>query len=129
MMHFVNDIMINFTVTDFIYAIAYVIENYLFLIMLLLVFDVKASNKQKLIYMVLIIPINVLSSNFMPSPFNVLVNYTCMIIMLTLIFKLNILKSMTSLIITIFVFGLLNILIQNPYLTILDVSLDQYTKI
>lgn len=52
MMHFVNDIMINFTVTDFIYAIAYVIENYLFLIMLLLVFDVKASNKQKLIYMV-----------------------------------------------------------------------------
>ena len=128
MMHFVNDIMINFTVTDFIYAIAYVIENYLFLIMLLLVFDVKASNKQKLIYMVLIIPINVLSSNFMPSPFNVLVNYTCMIIMLTLIFKLNILKSMTSLIITIFVFGLLNILIQNPYLTILDVSLDTFTN-
>lgn len=128
MMHFVNDIMINFTVTDFIYAIAYVIENYLFLIMLLLVFDVKASNKQKLIYMVLIIPINVLSSNFMPSPFNVLVNYACMIIMLTLIFKLNILKSMTSLIITIFVFGLLNILIQNPYLTILDVSLDTFTN-
>ena len=30
MMQFVNDIMINFTVTDFIYAIAYVIENYLF---------------------------------------------------------------------------------------------------
>ena len=43
MMQFVNDIMINFTITDFIYAIAYVIENYLFLIMILLVFDVKAS--------------------------------------------------------------------------------------
>ena len=122
MMQFVNNILMSFNITNFIYFIATIVENYLFLTMLLLVFDVKASNKQKLIYMLLIIPINIIDSKFVPSPFNVIINYTCMTIMITLIFKLNILKSVTSLIITVFVFGLLNILIQNPYLTIFDIS-------
>lgn len=126
MMHFVNDIMINFTVTDFIYAIAYVIENYLFLIMLLLVFDVKASNKQKLIYMVFTIFIGEFTTDFVPSPFNIITNYAFTIILIKFVFNIGILKSITSLIITSFVFGLLNILIQNPYLTILDVSLDTF---
>ena len=126
MMHFVNDIMINFTVTDFIYAIAYVIENYLFLIMLLLVFDVKASNKQKLIYMVFTIFIGEFTADFVPSPFNIITNYAFTIILIKFVFNIGILKSITSLIITSFVFGLLNILIQNPYLTILDVSLDTF---
>lgn len=129
MMQFVNNILmsLNFNITDIIYfLIAGVIENYLFLTLLLLVFDVKASKKQKFIYMLLIIPISKITSEFMPSPFNVIANYTCMIIMITLIFKLNILKSFTSLIIALFVFGLLNILIQNPYLTIFDISPEAF---
>ena len=126
MMQFVNDSMINFTITDFIYAIAYVIENYLFLIMILLVFDVKASNKQKLIYMVFTIFIGKFTADFVPSPFNIITNYAFTIILIKFVFNIGILKSITSLIITSFVFGLLNILIQNLYLTILDVSLDTF---
>lgn len=126
MMQFVNDIMINFTITDFIYAIAYVIENYLFLIMILLVFDVKASNKQKLIYMVFTIFIGKFTADSVPSPFNIITNYAFTIILIKFVFNIGILKSITSLIITSFVFGLLNILIQNLYLTILDVSLDTF---
>ena len=126
MMQFVNDIMINFTITDFIYAIAYVIENYLFLIMILLVFDVKASNKQKLIYMVFTIFIGKFTADFVPSPFNIITNYAFTIILIKFVFNIGILKSITYLIITSFVFGLLNILIQNLYLTILDVSLDTF---
>ena len=48
MMQFVNNILmsLNFNITDIIYfLIAGVIENYLFLTLLLLVFDVKASKK------------------------------------------------------------------------------------
>lgn len=126
MMQLLNNLIMSFNFTNFIYTIAYVIENYLFLTMLLLIFNVKASNKQKVIYMLLIIPINVISSNIIVSPFNVLVNYTCMIIMISLIFKLSILKSMTSLIISVFIFGLLNVLIQNPYLTILNISPNDF---
>lgn len=126
MMQLLNNLIMSFNFTNFIYTIAYVIENYLFLTMLLLIFNVKASNKQKVIYMLLIIPINVISSNIIVSPFNVLVNYTCMIIMISLIFKLSILKSMTSLMISVFIFGLLNVLIQNPYLTILNISPNDF---
>lgn len=128
MIQFVTNSIMNFTFIDFIYGIAYILENYLFLTMLLLIFDVKSSNKQKLTYIIFIIPINIISSNFIASPFNILVNYSCMTIMLYLIFKLNILKCLTSLIITIFVFGVLNVLIQNPYLTTLNISLDTFTN-
>ena len=122
MMQFVNNLVSNFTIINFIYAIAYIVENYLFLTMLLLVFNVKASTKQKLFYMLPIIPINIITSIFLESPFNVFINYTFMTIMISIIFKLNILKSLTSLLVSIFIFGLLNILIQNPYLTILDIT-------
>ena len=126
MIQFVNNIIINFNITTFIYFVAYILENYLFLTMLLLVFDVKVSKKQQLIYMLLIIPSGQITSNFVPSPFNVIINYTCTIILIRLIFKLGLLKSLTSLVITSFVFGLLNILIQNPYLTILDISPESF---
>ncbi len=126
MMQFVNNLVSNFTIINFIYAIAYIVENYLFLTMLLLVFNVKASTKQKLFYMLPIIPINIITSIFLESPFNVFINYTFMTIMISIIFKLNILKSLTSLLVSIFIFGLLNILIQNPYLTILDITPDVF---
>ena len=126
MMQFVNNIMMNFNIANVIYFIAAFVEVYLFLSMLLLVFDVKSSTKQKLLYTLIILPINKLISTFISSPFNVIINYTYMTIMITLIFKISILKSFTSLIITIFVFGLLNILIQNPYITILDISPEAF---
>ena len=77
--------------------------------------------------MLLIIPIGEITANISPSPFNVIINYTCTIILIKLIFKIGLLKSLTSLIITSFIFGLLNILLQNPYLTILNVSLKTFT--
>lgn len=127
MTQFANDIMMNFSIINFIYAIAYVIETYLFLTMILLIFNVKNCRKQRLIYMLLILPTGKLTSNLIPSPFNVIINYTCTILLVRLVFKLNILKSFTSLILTSFIFALLNVLIQNPYLTIRKISLDTFT--
>lgn len=126
MMQFINNFITNFTLTNFIYIIAYIIENYLFLTMLLLIFNVKASNNQKIIYLFLIIPIGKLASNIAPSPFNVIINYTFTILILKLVFKIGGLKCITSLAITSFIFGLLNVLIQNPYLTLLDISPEEF---
>lgn len=47
MMQFVNNLISNFTLTNFVYIIAYIIESYLFLTMLLLIFEVKATIRQK----------------------------------------------------------------------------------
>ena len=118
----------NIDVINLVYFLATIIENYLFISMLLLVFDVKSTWKQKVLYLSIIIPINMLDSNFISSPFNVFINYACVLILIIKIFKLNILKSFTSLIITTFVFGLLNTLIQKPYLSICQISLDTFTN-
>lgn len=122
MIQFVN----NFNLINLVYFVATIIENYLFLTMLLLIFDVKSNKKQKLIYIISILAISEVTSKYITSPFNVIINYTCIIILITLIFKLNILKSFTSLMITIFVFGLLNILIQNPYLTFFNLTPEKF---
>ena len=122
MMQFVN----NFNLINLVYFVATIIENYLFLTMLLSFFDVKVSNKQKLTYIFLVITIGKMTSIFIPPPYNIIINYTCMIILIFLIMKLKFLKSLTCLIITSFIFGLLNILIQNPYLTFLNISLETF---
>ena len=129
MIQFLNNILtfFNFDVTDIIYfLIAGSIENYLFLTLLLLIFNVKASKKQKILYVILTICISKITSEFVPSPFNVIINYSCTILMLIFIFKIGILKSLTSLILTSFAFGTLNTLLQNPYLTILDIPFETF---
>ncbi len=126
MMQFVNNLISNFTLTNFVYIIAYIIESYLFLTMLLLIFEVKATIRQKFLYMLLIIPIGDVTKDCVPSPFNVILNYTYTIIIIKLIFHIGFLKSLTSLVITSFVFGLMNVLIQNPYLTFFDVSPEEF---
>ena len=66
-----NDLMI-----DFIYFIALIIENYLFLTMLLLFFDVHVTKTQKLIYMILVIPLGKITAFILPMPFNIIINYS-----------------------------------------------------
>ena len=72
MMQFVN----NFNLINLVYFVATIIENYLFLTMLLSFFDVKVSNKQKLTYIFLVITIGKMTSIFIPPPYNIIINYT-----------------------------------------------------
>ena len=122
MMQFVN----NFNLINLVYFLTAIIEDYLIITMLLLVFDIKYSKKQKISYIILILLLSQLTSKLVPSPFNIVINYIFMIVAISLIFKVHILKAFASLIITAFIFGVLNTLIQNPYLTIRNVSFDVF---
>ena len=128
MTQFVNNFLINFNITNILYILASFIEIYLFLKLLLIIFDVKSTVKQKLIFIVVVVPMSKILSYFIPSPFNVILNYTFIAFLITAIFKLSILKSFTSLIISLFIFGVLNVLLQNPYLTLLDISPEEFLK-
>ena len=107
----------------------YPVENYLLMSIFLSIFNVYSNFKQKLVYVVAMTITSITSSIQMPSPFNVLFNYTCMFLLIKFIFKLSLLKSFLSLLISIFTFGMLNILIQNPYLTVLNISADEFMSI
>lgn len=106
-----------------------IIENYLSMKIFLTIFNVNASKKQAWMYILLTLIVSIITSNFILAPFNVIVNYTCIIIFMMIIFKLNILKCFLSLIVSSFVFGLINILMQKPYITILGITLEELTTI
>lgn len=103
-----------------------IIEHYLFMNLFLKIFNVESLNKQKIRYVISIFIISILTLNLIPSPYNVFVNYACMIFLIKSIFKLSLLKSFISLIFSSAIFGLLNTLLQNPYITILNINYNQF---
>ena len=129
MTHLLNNIVANFDWASVAYFVATFVEGYLFITLLLVIFDIKASNKQKILHLLIIIPVSQLTLSFIPSPFNVIINYTCTILSITLIFKQNLLISFTAFALTSFVFGVLNTLLQNPYLALLKISTDEFINI
>ena len=106
-----------------------IIENYLSIKIILTIFNVKASKKQVFWYVLSTLIISLLSNNFILTPFNVILNYTCIIILLKLIFGFSILKCFLSLIASIFVFALMNILLQKPFITLFNITLEQLINI
>ena len=126
MMQLLNNILVNFNWANLIYFIATIIEDYLIITLLLLIFDISYSKKEKLIYMILVLVISKINSIFIPSPFNIISNYISMTLLIALIFKINLLKAFVTLIVTAFAFGVFNILIQNPYITLLGISSEEF---
>ena len=105
------------------------VESYLSMKIFLTIFNVNASKKQIWAYIILNLIMSTLSSNFILAPFNVIVNYTCIIIFIKLIFGFSILKCFISLIVSSFVFGLVSTLIQNPYLRLLHITPEEFINI
>lgn len=126
MTHLLNNLVTNFDWASVAYFVATFVEAYLILTVLLLIFDMDASSNQKFLCAFFIVIIGKITSTLLPQPFSLILNYCSLAILITLIFKINILKSLTTLTLTVFIFGLVNTLIQKPYLTILDISLDTF---
>ena len=134
MIQFLNNIWIalsseNVELVNTLVLFAGVIENYLFILLFLNAFNVNSSFSQRGLYVVLIFSISLFTMNFITSPFNIIINYCCMLALIYFVFKLTWVKSFVSLILSLFVFALLNILIQNSYLTILNISFDTFMNV
>lgn len=126
MTHLLNNIVANFDWASVAYFVATFVEAYLILTVLLLIFDMDASSNQKFLCAFFMVIIGKITSTLLPQPFSLILNYCSLAILITLIFKINILKSLTTLTLTVFIFGLVNTLIQKPYLSILDISLETF---
>ena len=134
MIQFLNNIWIalsseNVGLVNLLLIPASIVENYLFMNIFLITFNVTSSKKNKFLYVLLVTISSTLSLNYIPSPFNIFVNYTSIILLIKFLFNLNLLKSFLSLILSTSVFGLLGVLLQNPYITLLKISFDQFMYI
>lgn len=101
---------------------ATIIENYILMNLFLITLNLRSSTIQKIFYVISVSIISILGIFFIPSPLNIFLNYTCMLLFIKIYFKLNWLKSFMSLVVCIFIFGISNVLIQNPYLTLLNID-------
>ena len=106
-----------------------VVESYLSMKIFLTLFNVSSTKKQTFWYVLSTVIVSRLNANFIPAPFNVILNYTCIIIFIKLIFDFNLLKCFISLIASSFAFGIVSTLIQKPYITILNITLEKLTTI
>ena len=88
MTHLSNNLITNFNWANIAYFIAGIIESYLVLTILLLIFDLKASHKQKALCIALMLATGEISSLLLPLPFNIILNYGCIAIFITIIFKI-----------------------------------------
>ena len=104
-------------------------ENFLTMHLFLAILNIKSSKKQKTKYVFSIALISIFNMFFIPSPFNVFINYIFMIILIHYIFKLSILKSIISTLCPVIISGLVGSLFANPYLTIMNISTEQMTSI
>lgn len=124
---FLNTENIDFITTASVFI--RLIENYLFMNIFLLSLNISSNKNQKLLYVVLMTLLSIVTSEFIPSPFNVIVNYGCVILAIKYIFKLDFLKALISLIVSTFAFGLCNILLQNPFSTAFHIGPDKLVSI
>ena len=119
-----NEVLINVLV-----SLATFVEAFLIMKLFLSILNIKASIKQKALYVIFISIISIISLVLIPSPFNIIINYLMMFVLACLIFRFSILKSLLSIIVSVIIFALVGTLILNPYLNILNINSDQLNTV
>ena len=66
---------------------------------------------------------------FIPSPYNIFINYIAIILLAYFSFKLSFIKTSTSIVLSLLIFNLIGGLILNPFITMLDISTEQLSSI
>lgn len=105
------------------------IESYLSLLLFANILDLKVSSKQKMFYMLLASLEGFLTMKFLPLPYNTFINFLLITLFVYKLFNLNWLKSIFAAVLPPIVFGLLGLLISNPYLTILQITAEGLVSI
>ena len=104
---------------------AFFIESLLTFSLLKQLFNITCSNKEKNIYIFSLSIEGIISSLFIPSPFNIFINYIFAFVIIYKLFKLNILKTILAIVIPMIIFIISTTLLLDPYITILNID---YTK-
>lgn len=108
-----------------IMALASILESILSLFLFTTLLNISSTRTQKIIYISLSTIIGIIAMNFIPSPFNTLINITFGFLLIYFLFKQNILKTFVAVLSPIIIFGLTGSLVLNPYLAIFNLTYQQ----
>lgn len=133
-MEFLNNIGValstpNEGLLNIIFIPGSLIENYLTLILFTSILNIKITTKNIVKYMLLISITSIINVFFIPNPFNIIINYFLIIILIYFIFKLSFFKSTIAIMISALIYNIIGALLLNPYIKILRISTEQLTMI
>lgn len=114
----------NETMIKIISIPAIIIEIYLSFCIFTLILKTNCTKTQKKSYILFISIASIVSNLLIPTPFNVIINYLFIFIILKLYFKFTFIQTVIAIIIPFAVFGLSNSLIMNPFLKIFKISFE-----
>ena len=98
------------------------IEVFLSVLLFTSLLKIQTQKYKKIIYVLLISFIGALATFVIPSPFNLVINYLLMFILIPIFFKTNLLKTFLSVLISSLSFALIGMFIMNPYLDLFNIS-------
>ncbi len=119
----------NEGLANFIVSIGIFLEHFLFMNIFIVILDLSATKKQKIIYVVFMSIISIILMYLVPSPFNILLNYLIMISLVYFIFKNSLLKTSICVVVSGIIFNIISALLLNPYLRIFNITTDKLTVI
>ena len=133
-MEFLNNLWIAFstpneTFLNVILFFAGFVETYIVLSLFLIIININSTNKQKIIYLISISLLGTLCNNLIPAPFNWILNYGIVFILIKFLFKSSFLKSIIGMASSLIIFGLIGFLILKPYLAIVKIPYEQLQSI
>lgn len=98
------------------------IENTLIMYFFIYILDVRASRKQKLLYILSSSLEGFIILALIPPPFNSFINYIILIIIINKLFKLTILRSIFAVAIPTIIYALICTLVLNPFVKIANIE-------
>lgn len=110
---------------NIILILANFVEATLSLLLFTTLLNISPKFKQKIIYVLLCSIEGLVAINLIPSPFNTFINLIFAYILIYVLFKQNSIKTFIAVLVPTITFALIGLLIQNPYLTILQLNYEQ----
>ena len=105
------------------------IEYFLSMNVFMSILNISTSPLKKIIYIVSMTTISLLTLHFVTNPFNILINYISMILLICSLFKCSFFKGFIATISSVLTYGIVGFLISNPYIFILHINSDELNNI
>ena len=108
---------------------SFLLEAPLSLYLIISIFNIQVSKKKKLFYIISSATLSNICTFLLPSPSNIIINYLALFLIIHFMFKTNAIKTILAGLLPTFVFTIVQNLIFNPYLTLLNITFEQFMSV
>ena len=127
-----NNVNFYYYITLILYIIHFIlipacfIESAFLYTILMSLLNMNLTHKKNLLYTFFFSIIGVILYILIPAPFNTILYYIFVCFLLKLLLNVKLMKGFLTIIISLFIIASINLLIQKPYMTILNIDNDTY---